>query len=158
MISAVLGDINHISADAIVNSANPSLLSSGGVCGAIHRAAGGALELNCRAIGKCSARSAFTTQAFGLPALTVIHAVGPRYLDGKRGEADLLRSTYTAIAGMLNECKFQSVTIPSISAGIYRFPLDQACEIAVLALEKEVSISFNKCFVCFDSKTLVSYQ
>ena len=90
MISAVLGDINHICADAIVNSANPSLLSSGGVCGAIHRAAVGDSELECRAIGKCSVGSAVTTMAFVLLAIAVIHAVGPRYLDGKRGEVDLL--------------------------------------------------------------------
>lgn len=158
MISAVLGDITQISADAIVNSANPSLLSGGGVCGAIHRAAGGDLELECRAIGKCSVGSAVTTMAFDLPAIAVIHAVGPRYLDGTRGEADLLRSTYTAIAGILNECKFQSVTIPSISTGIYRFPLDQACEIAVLTLKQKISISCNVCFVCFDNKTLASYK
>ena len=90
MITAALGDITQISADTVVNYANPSLLSGGGVCGATHRAAVGDSELACRAIGKCSVGSAVTTMAFDLLAIAVIHAVGPRYLDGKRGEADLL--------------------------------------------------------------------
>lgn len=90
MIAAVLGDITKIPTQAVVNSANPSLLAGGGVCGAIHRAAGPELEAACKQIGRIDPGQAVLTEAFNLPADYVIHAVAPRYLDGSRGELEVL--------------------------------------------------------------------
>ena len=94
MITAKFGDITAISTQTIVNSATPSLLAGGGVCGAIHRAAGPNLEAACKQIGRIDPGQAVLTEAFNLPAEYVIHAVAPRYLDGSRGEVEVLAETY----------------------------------------------------------------
>jgi O-acetyl-ADP-ribose deacetylase (regulator of RNase III) len=157
MITAKLGDITKIPAQAIVNSANPSLLAGGGVCGAIHRAAGPQLELSCRAIDCIKPGKAVMTNAFELPAEYVIHAVGPRYMDGNRGEADVLAQTYRSICQLVEEHRITSISIPSIGTGIYRFPLDLAAEIAIVTLRKFVPESLNATFICFDDATLAAY-
>ncbi|AGI72189.1 putative UPF0189 family protein [Octadecabacter arcticus 238] len=97
------------------------------------------------------------TNAFELPAEYVIHAVGPRYMDGKRGEADVLAQTYRSICQLVEEHGITSISIPSIGTGIYRFPLDLAAEIAIVTLRKFVPESLNATFICFDDATLAAY-
>jgi O-acetyl-ADP-ribose deacetylase (regulator of RNase III) len=132
VITLHLGDITtDTEADAIVNAANGSLLGGGGVDGAIHRAAGPALLEECRRLGSCATGGAKVTGGGELSARHVIHAVGPVWQGGGEGEDDLLRSCYrTAIelAGF-NGCA--RVAFPSISTGVYRFPVDRAATIAI---------------------------
>jgi O-acetyl-ADP-ribose deacetylase (regulator of RNase III) len=157
-ISVILGDITRIAADAIVNSANPTLLAGGGVSGAIHRAAGRELEKSCREIGGCPVGEAIITAAFGLPAAWVIHAVGPRWLDGTRGEGDLLRSCYRSILAVADSVGVQELTTPSISTGIYRFPLHAAARIAVETIKSSDTKVRTITFVCFDQATKDAYE
>lgn len=124
MLQAKFGDITTIRTQAIVNSANPSLLAGGGVCGAIHSTAGPQLEVACRAIGKIEPGQAVITPAFNLPAAHVIHAVAPRYLDGQRNEAAILWQAYSSICRIVDETRITQITLPSIGTGIYRFPLE----------------------------------
>jgi O-acetyl-ADP-ribose deacetylase (regulator of RNase III) len=157
-ISILKGDITRKCVDAIVNSANPSLLAGGGVCGAIHKAAGPELEVACKAIGRCSVGAAVKTPAFNLPAKFVIHAVGPRWLDGMRGEPELLEQCYESIFRLVAENDFRSVAIPSISTGIYHYPLDAAAEVAIrLARRNDEAERFIQ-FICFDDATLRAYE
>jgi O-acetyl-ADP-ribose deacetylase (regulator of RNase III) len=157
-ISILKGDITLQHVDVIVNSANPSMLAGGGVCGAIHRAAGPELEVACKAIGRCSAGAAVITPAFNLPAKGVIHAVGPRWLDGMRGEPELLEQCYESIFRLVAENDFRSVAIPSISTGIYHYPLDAAAEIAIRVARRNNSAERLIQFICFDDDTLCAYQ
>jgi O-acetyl-ADP-ribose deacetylase (regulator of RNase III) len=156
-ISILKGDITLQQVDAIVNSANPSLLAGGGVCGAIHKAAGPELEAACKAIGRCGAGAAVITPAFNLPSKFVIHAVGPRWLDGARGEPELLEQCYENIFRLIAENDFRSVAIPSISTGIYHYPLDAAAEVAIrIALRNDEAERLIQ-FICFDDYTLRAY-
>lgn len=158
MISAVLGDITVIPTEAIVNSANPSLLAGGGVCGAIHRAAGPDLEAACQQIGRIDPGQAVLTEAFNLPANFVIHAVAPRYLDGSRGEVDVLAETYRAICELVKQYRITTISIPSIGTGIYRFPLQLAADVAIETLKTTLPIECHASFVCFDEVTLGAYS
>jgi O-acetyl-ADP-ribose deacetylase (regulator of RNase III) len=157
-ISIIKGDITLQQVDAIVNSANPSLLAGGGVCGAIHKAAGPELEAACKAIGRRGVGAAVITPAFNLPAKFVIHAVGPRWLDGTRGEAELLEQCYESIFRLIAENDFRSVAIPSISTGIYHYPLAAAVDVAVEVAKKFDNDSLQVIFACFDDVTLRAYQ
>jgi O-acetyl-ADP-ribose deacetylase (regulator of RNase III) len=157
MINVVMSDICTIEVDVIVNSANTNLLAGGGVCGAIHRAAGPELEAACRPFALCPTGKAIITAAYNLPAKHVIHAVGPRYLDGSRGEKALLVSTYQAIAELMRDSGCKSIAIPSISTGIYRYPLDEAAKIAINTMLHELSPEVECTFVCFDQKTTDAY-
>ena len=157
-ISVVKGDITRQRVDAIVNSANPSLLAGGGVCGAIHKAAGLKLEVACKAIGRCGVGAAVITPAFNLKAKCVIHAVGPRWLDGTRGEPELLEQCYASIFRLVAENDFKSVAIPSISTGIYHYPLDGAAEIAMRMARKNHKAEQLIQFICFDDDTLRAYE
>jgi O-acetyl-ADP-ribose deacetylase (regulator of RNase III) len=157
-ISIIKGDITLQQVDAIVNSANPSLLAGGGVCGAIHKAAGPELEAACKAIGRCGVGGAVITPAFNLPAKFVIHAVGPRWLDGTRGEADLLEQCYESIFRLVAENDFRSVAIPSISTGIYHYPLNGAAEIAIRVARRNDEAERSIQFVCFDDDTMRAYE
>ncbi len=129
------GDITRIAVDAIVNAANSQLAGGGGVDGAIHRAGGPEimreLEEIRERIGRCPAGSAVLTGAGRLPARFVFHAVGPRYRDGSHGESDLLRSCYTTCLNMAAEHDVAAISFPSISTGIYGYPIEEAAEIAV---------------------------
>ena len=146
--------------DAIVNAANESLLAGGGVCGAIHRAAGHGLEEACLQIGHCPTGGAVITPGFGLKARHVIHAVGPQWLDGNRGEAALLEKCYRSVFGLVESHGLASVALPAISTGIYHFPLEPATQIAVRVAREfqqerpEVIVTF----VCFDQKTHDIYR
>lgn len=128
------GDITQLSVDAIVNAANASLAGGGGVDGAIHRAAGPELLAACRSLGGCPTGEARITRGFRLPAKHVIHAVGPRYRDGKHGEADQLRSCYQFSLRLAEERGLNSVAFPCIATGVYGYPPDEACAVAVDAV------------------------
>lgn len=158
MISIVLGDITAIATEAIVNSANPSLLAGGGVCGAIHKIAGPELEKACRAIRKIEHGQAVITPAFNLPAAYVIHAVAPRYLDGTRHEAATLKQTYISICNIVAVNLIANVTLPSLGTGIYRFPLSLAAAIACETLHEYLPVNCEATIVCFDEESLATYQ
>jgi O-acetyl-ADP-ribose deacetylase (regulator of RNase III) len=140
VITLHLGDITtDTEADAIVNAANGSLLGGGGVDGAIHRAAGPSLLEECRRLGGCATGGAKLTGAGDLAARHVIHAVGPVWHGGGEGEDDLLRSCYrTAIElAAYNDCT--RVAFPSISTGVYRFPVDRAAPIAISTVKSALA-------------------
>ena len=158
-ISIVLGDITTLPAEAIVNAANTSLLAGGGVCGAIHMAAGLALEEECLKLGGCPTGEARLTKGYDLPAKYVIHAVGPKYWDGTRNEAQLLRSCYKAIFEIIKQKQISSVAIPAIGTGIYRFPVTEATSIAVDEARAAIdTLNVKITFCCFDKETLDVYR
>lgn len=134
------GDITQIAVDAIVNAANSQLIGGGGVDGAIHRAGGPRImqELDeIRAnIGRCATGGAVATSAGNLPAKYVFHAVGPVYRGGRHGEAELLASCYSTALDMAAERDVKTISFPSISTGIYGYPLDDAAAIAVETIAK----------------------
>jgi O-acetyl-ADP-ribose deacetylase (regulator of RNase III) len=158
MIRIAMGDITGQQADAIVNSANDSLWAGSGVCGAIHAAAGPELERACREIGGCPTGEAVITPGFRLRARFVIHAVGPRWRGGGRGEADLLERCYGNILRVAAANGIKSLAIPSISTGIYRFPLEAAAAIAMRVLRGGDSEELDVRMVCFDALTLEAYE
>ena len=157
-IRILKGDITQQRVDAIINSANPYLLAGGGVCGAIHRAAGPKLEAACRAIGRCNVGDAVITPAFELPAKFVIHAVGPRWLGGTRDEPELLERCYESIFRLAAENDLRTLAIPSISTGIYHYPLDAAAEIAIRVARKNERPESLIQFACFDDETFSAYR
>jgi O-acetyl-ADP-ribose deacetylase (regulator of RNase III) len=129
------GDITKIAVDAIVNAANSMLAGGGGVDGAIHRAGGPEImkELDAirERIGQCNTGSAVVTSAGRLPARYVFHAVGPRYRDGSHGEPEQLASCYSTCLDLAAQNDVKSISFPSISTGIYGYPIDDAADIAV---------------------------
>jgi O-acetyl-ADP-ribose deacetylase len=142
-IDLKLGDITTFAADAIVNAANSLLAGGGGVDGAIHRAGGSEvmadLERRYGRTRNCPTGSAVPGNAGNLPAKWVIHAVGPVWHGGNGGERDLLRSTYETAFRVASELEARTVTVPSISTGIYRFPVDEAAPVAVGAARDHLS-------------------
>lgn len=149
MIEVIIGDIVEQKTDAIVNSANPTLLAGSGISGAIHRAAGPDLERECIGIGPCPEGEARITGGYNLPARYVIHAVAPKYWDGTRGEVDCLRAMYKSIFQLVEKHGIKSVSIPVIGVGINRFPLELAAKTFVENTKSVIGRS-AVLLVCFD--------
>jgi len=157
---AVQGDITMERVDAIVNAANTSLLGGGGVDGAIHRAAGPELVIECRKLGGCATGDVKATPGFHLPAKWIFHAVGPVWHGGDHGEDDLLESCYRRCLELAKQHQARSIAFPAISTGVYSFPPKRAARIAVDTVRdqaEESGVEVVK-FVCFDSDTLDIYE
>ncbi|MDC0712176.1 O-acetyl-ADP-ribose deacetylase [Stigmatella sp. ncwal1] len=156
-----LGDITTVAADAIVNAANESLLGGGGVDGAIHRAAGEQLLEECRTLGGCPTGEARITRGYRLPARHVIHTVGPRWRGGGQGEAELLARCYQSVFARMEEHGLRTVAFPSISTGVYGYPIAQASRIALreihTALERRPALE-KVTVVLFSPGDLQVYQ
>jgi O-acetyl-ADP-ribose deacetylase len=151
-IEVVEDDITRLDVHIIVNAANSSLLGGGGVDGAIHRAAGPGLLEECRALGGCPTGQVRLTGGHRLRARHIIHAVGPVYQDGHRGEPSLLRSCYEAALRLAHEHQAESIAFPCISTGVYGYPKDEACRIAteaVLAWLSDHELPERVVFCCF---------
>lgn len=163
MIQAVKGDITQdYGVEAIVNAANCSLLGGGGVDGAIHRAAGPQLLDECKTLGGCRTGEAKITKAYNLPCQYVIHTPGPIWRGGSAGEAKLLESCYKNCMEIAFQKGIRTIAFPSISTGVYHYPLVEAAEIAVKTVYREIqknSGHFKRVlFVLFDTRTFNVYQ
>lgn len=160
MFRIILGDITKETVDAIVNAANTSLLGGGGVDGAIHRAAGPELLAECRTLHGCKTGQAKITKGYRLPAKYVIHTPGPIWNGGARDEERLLRKCYESCLRLAAENDCRSVAFPSISTGIYRFPLEKASRIAVRTILEFLKAhpDMEVRMVCFDREALGYYE
>jgi O-acetyl-ADP-ribose deacetylase len=160
-ISILKTDITTLAVDAIVNAANSSLLGGGGVDGAIHRTAGPELLEECRLLGGCKTGHAKITKGYRLPARFVIHTVGPIWNGGNHDEHELLASCYRNCFALARKQSLRTLAFPAISCGIYRFPVDQAVEIAVRETVAELNTndSIEKViFACFGDEVFSAYQ
>ena len=159
-MEAVEGDITQVQVDAIVNAANRRLLGGGGVDGAIHRAAGPKLVEECATLGGCETGQARITRGYNLPARHVIHTVGPVWHGGSQDADALLADCYRNSLRLAVENGVETIAFPAISTGIYRFPPDRACKIAVGTvsgfLQGDSSIE-KVLFCCFDAATYERY-
>lgn len=163
IIKTVRGDITKIQdVQAIVNAANSSLLGGGGVDGAIHRAAGPELLFECRKLGGCKTGQAKLTKGYNLPCDYIIHTVGPVWNGGKKNEEELLASCYYNSMQLALDNKIRTIAFPSISTGIYHFPVELAAKIAVRTVAEFLRENGDKFdlaeWVLFDENTERAYQ
>lgn len=156
-LEVLRADITTLKVDAVVNAANKALIVGGGVDGAIHRAAGPDLAAECRRLGGCDTGFAKITRGYQLPADYVIHAVGPVWTGGERGEDDRLASCYRVSLALAGAHRLASIAFPAISTGIYAFPAERAARIAVGTVISELSAApatlSRVIFCCFSDQS-----
>jgi O-acetyl-ADP-ribose deacetylase (regulator of RNase III) len=160
-IEVVEADITTLAVDAIVNAANTSLLGGGGVDGAIHRAAGPELLAECRTLGGCETGRAKITSGYRLPARWVIHAVGPVWQGGSRGEPELLASAYRESLRLATLHCVRTIAFPAISCGVYGYPVGEAASIAVSEVRSFLqtdSVVERVTLTCFGQTVLDAYR
>ena len=160
-LSVHVGDITALDADIIVNAANEHLLPGGGVCGAIHRAAGPELAAACGKIGHCPTGNAVMTPGFKLKARHVVHAVGPVWQGGEAGEAELLASCYRRSLELAAGIAAVGVAFPAISTGIFGYPASEAAKVAVATVRAFLSSNpwpKDVIFCCFDERSADHYR
>lgn len=156
----IQGDITKQAVDAIVNAANISLLGGGGVDGAIHRGAGPRLLEECRTLGGCTTGDAKMTGGYNLPAKHVIHTVGPIWHSGGDNEDELLAACYKSSFKLARQHGLKTIAFPSISTGVYSFPVDRASSIALREIRRELETNQylqQVLVVCFDEHTYQTY-
>lgn len=167
VIKVLQGDITKLEVDAIVNAANRSLLGGGGVDGAIHRAAGRSLLEECKTLNGCETGQSKITKGYNLSAKYVIHTVGPVWSGGNKQERELLKSCYYTALELARKNNIKTIAFPSVSCGVYRFPIEEACQIAISTVkeylnnydgfEKVIFINPSEDIVEIYKKILTSY-
>lgn len=160
-IQVIQGDITKFKGDAIVNAANTTLMGGGGVDGAIHRAAGSALYAACEKFHGCPTGEARLTAGFDLPVKYIIHTPGPVWRGGNHGEPQLLANSYRNSLRLADQYGCRTLAFPSISTGVYSYPVDQAAKVAITTIRNFLQTAQHLqtvTMVCFDSATTDVYQ
>lgn len=160
-VKIIQGDITKLKVDAIVNAANTTLRGGGGVDGAIHRAAGPELDIACAKFHGCKTGEARITPGFRLPARFIIHTPGPVWQGGNHDESKLLHNSYYNSLRLAEENRCATLAFPSISTGVYAYPVDKAAQVALTTIKdflKTSRVVQTVSMVCFDPHTLLAYQ